>query len=51
MGKNIDKNISKNLSRKFSRKLIDNAEKLATYALKTASKRRIQKIEEATGDW
>ena len=57
MGKNIGKTISKNLSGKYSsgmlaicKKLLDYAEKSATYALKTFSKRVIQKRAEATGD-
>ena len=48
MGRNISKTISKNLSRKCSQKLLDHAKQSATDALKTASKRAIQKIEEAT---
>ena len=47
MGKNVGKNISKNLSSKYSQKLLDNAKISAAYALKTASKRVIQK----TADW
>ena len=50
MGKNIGKNISKNLSGKYSEKLLDHGKKSATDALKTSSKRVIQKIAEATGD-
>ena len=57
MGKNIDKNISKSLSGKYSpgklamrQTLLDQAEKSATDALKTSSKRVIQKAAEATGD-
>ena len=50
MGKNIDKNISKNLSGKYSQRLLDHAKKPATDALKTTSKRVIQKAAEATGD-
>ena len=49
MGRNIDQNTSKNLSSKYSQKLIDHANQSATDALKTASKREIQKIIEATG--
>ena len=49
MGRNIDQNTSKNLSSKYSQKLIDHAKQSATDALKTASKREIQKIIEATG--
>ena len=40
----------KNLSNKYSKKLIDTAKKSTTNLLKTASKRAIQKISEATGD-
>ena len=50
MGKNIGKNTSKNLSGKYSprmlvmhQKLLDHAKKSATDALKTSSKRVIQK--------
>ena len=57
MGKNIGKNISKNLSGKYSpgmlamrQKLLDYGKKLATDALKTPSKRVIQKTSEVTGD-
>ena len=50
MGKNIGKNISKNFSNKCSQKLLDHAKKSATDALKTSSKRVIQKEEEATSD-
>ena len=44
------KNIGKNLSNKYSKKLLDTAEKSTTDAIKTASKRVIQKRAEATGD-
>ena len=37
------KNIGKNLSNKYGQKLLDSAKKSATEALKTASKRAIQK--------
>ena len=50
MGRNIGKNISKDLSSKCSQKLFDHAKQSATDALKTDSKRAIQKIAEATGD-
>ena len=50
MGKNIGTNISKSLSRKYSQKLLDHAQSSATYALKTTSKRVIQKTTETTGD-
>ena len=44
------KNIGKNLSNKYSQKIIDTAKKSTTDAIKTASKRAIQKTVEATGD-
>ena len=44
------KNIGKNLSGKFSQKFLDSAKKFTTCAIKTASKREIQKAEEAIGD-
>ena len=44
------KNIGKDLSNKYCQKLVDSAKKSATDALKTASKRAIQKTSEATGD-
>ena len=50
MGKNISKIISKDVSSKYSQKLVDHAKQSATYALKTASKRSIQKATEANGD-
>ena len=57
MGKNICKNISKNLSGKYSsgmlsisQKLLDHAKKSAIDALKTSTKRVIQKKAEAIGD-
>ena len=50
MGKNIGKNISKNLSDNCSQKPIDHTKQSATDALKTISKRAIQKTAEATGD-
>ena len=48
IGKNIGKNISKNLSGKYSQKLVNHAKKSAADALKTSSKRIIQKTAEAT---
>ena len=42
--------MGKNLSNKYSQKLLDSAKKSATDAIKTASKRAIQKTAEATGD-
>ena len=50
MGKNIGKNISKNLSSKYSQKLLDDAKQSATDAIKTASKRVIQKAAEPSDD-
>ena len=44
------KNIGKNISSKYSQKLVDNVKKSATDAIKTASKRVIQKTAKATGD-
>ena len=44
------KNLGKNLSNKYDRKLLDSTKKLTTDAIKTASKRAIQKTAEATGD-
>ena len=49
-GRNIDKILSKNISRKYSQKLVDHAQLSATYVLKTASKRPIQKTAEGTDD-
>ena len=44
------KNMGKNLSNKYGQKLLDSAKKSTTDAIKTASKRAIQKAAEATGD-
>ena len=44
------KNIGKGLSNKYRQKLLDNAKKSITDAIKTESKRAIQKIAEGTGD-
>ena len=41
---------AKNMSNKYSQKLVDTAKKSATDAIKTVSKRAIQKTAEATGD-
>ena len=38
------------MSNKYSQKLVDTAKKSATNAIKTVSKRAIQKTTEATGD-
>ena len=50
MGKIVGNNISKTLSGKYSQKLHDHAKQSSTDALKTLSKRVIQKISEAIGD-
>ena len=42
--------MGKNLSNKYGIKLFDSAKKSTAYAIKTASKRAIQKTAEATGD-
>ena len=44
------KNMGKILSNKYGQKLLGSAKKSTTYAIKTASKRAIQKTPEATGD-
>ena len=44
------KNMGKSLSSKYSQKLLDSAKKSTTDAIKTASKRAIQKTAEATDD-
>ena len=44
------KNVGKSLSNKYGQKLLDSAKKSTTDAIKTASKRVIQKIAGATGD-
>ena len=44
------KSMGKNLSNKYGQKLLDNAKKSTADAIKTASKRVIQKTAEATGD-
>ena len=44
------KNKGKSLSNKYDQKLLDSAKKSTTDAIKTASKRVIQKTAEATGD-
>ena len=53
-GKNIGKNVNNNLSNKCTWKFLDHAEQSATDALKTTSKRVIQKKKkkkaEATSD-
>ena len=44
------KNMGKSLSNKYGQKLLDSAEKSTTDAIKTASKRAIQKTADATSD-
>ena len=44
------KNIGKNLNNKYGQKLLGSAEKSTIDAIKTASKRAIEKPAEATGD-
>ena len=44
------KNMGKGLSNKYGQKLLDSAKKSSSNAIKTASKRAIQKTSEATGD-
>ena len=44
------KNTGKNLSNKYGQKIIDTAKKSTTNAIKTASKRVIQKAAETTGN-
>ena len=46
----FNKNIGKNVSNKYGQKLVDSAKKSASDAIKTTSKRAIQKTAEATGD-
>ena len=50
MGENNGIYITKNLSGQYSQDSLDNAKKFATDALKTASKRVLQKTAEGTGD-
>ena len=44
------KNMGKSLSNKYGQKLLHNAKNFTTDAIKTASKRAIQKAAEVTGD-
>ena len=44
------KNMGKSLSSKYGQKLLDSTKRSATDAIKTTSKRVIQKTAEATGD-
>ena len=47
---NIGKNVRKHLSGRYSQKLLVHAKRSATDAIKTASKREIQKTAEATSN-
>ena len=49
MGRNANK-VAKSLSNKYGQKLLDSAKKYTADAIKTASKKAIQKTAEATGD-
>ena len=49
MGRHANK-ATKRLSNKYGQKLLDSAKRSITDAIKTASKRTIQKTTEATGD-
>ena len=44
-------NIGKNISSKYIQKLVDSDKKSATDAIKTASKRAVQKTAEAIFNW
>ena len=44
------KNIGKNLSNEYDQNILNNAKKATTDAIKTASKRAVQKTAEATGN-
>ena len=46
----LAKNMGKSLSKKYGQKVLDSAKKSITDAVRTASKREIQKTVEATGD-
>ena len=50
MSGSIGKNLSRNLAGNIVKKLIDHAKQSATNALKTASKKAIQKVAAAAGD-
>ena len=50
MGKNIGKSISKSFSGKYCQTILDHAKQSAKDAIKTSSKRVIQKAAKATGD-
>ena len=50
VSRNIGKSRSKNLSNEYSHKLLNHAKKSATDALKTVSKRAIQRKADTTGD-
>ena len=46
----MDSCLARSMSNKYGKKLVDTAKTFATYAIKTASKRAIQKTTEGTGD-
>ena len=46
----FSENVGKYLSNRYGKKVLDSAKKFTTNAIKTASKRAIQKTTEATGD-
>ena len=46
----MNQEIGKSLSNKYGQKLLDSTKKITTNAIKTVSKRAIQKTAEATGD-
>ena len=46
----LAKNIGRNVSNKYGQKLVNTAKKSATDAFKVASKKAIQKTDEANGD-
>ena len=46
----MNQEIGKSLSNKYGQKHLDSAKKITTDAIKTVSKRAIQKTAEATGD-
>ena len=50
MCKNFGKNISKKIRSKYSQEFFENDKQYAINALKTVSKRAMQKTAEATGD-
>ena len=51
MGKNLDKRMNKNLSSKYRQKVFDYTQQSATYALKNASTKAIQKTAQPNRDF